>query len=64
LLYLSDLYQKCRGNAQKEALLKTSLKTSTHGWGHVNMVGEYNLLEQESYQKLDKVTIMKPFDDA
>jgi TnpA family transposase len=59
LLYLSDLYEKCSGIAQKGALLKAILKTSTHSWEHINMVGEYNFAENESYQKFDAPTILK-----
>jgi hypothetical protein len=64
LLYLSDLYQQCPSIAQKDALLKDILKTSTHSWGHINMVGEYNFVEQDNYQKFDVPTILKLFDAA
>ena len=42
LLYLSEKLRQCPGESEREELLKTILKSSTHTWHHINLGGEYD----------------------
>lgn len=42
LLYLSEKLRQCGTASERDELLKTILKSSTHTWHHVNLGGEYD----------------------
>ena len=42
LLYLSEKLRQCGTAGERDELLKTILKSSTHTWHHVNLGGEYD----------------------
>ena len=50
LLHLSGRLAECKKPADREALLKNILSTSTHNWEHINRLGEYNLSEKVDFQ--------------
>jgi len=45
LLYLSEKLRQCRHEKDREELLRTILRTSTHTWHHINLGGEYDFSE-------------------
>ena len=57
LLHLSGSHAECKKPADREALLKNILATSTHSWEHINMLGEYDFSEKVDFQtfNLDKI---------
>lgn len=40
LLYLSEKLRQYAGESEREELLKTILKSSTHTWHHINLGGD------------------------
>ena len=42
LLYLSEKLRQCPTEGERDELLKTILRSSTHTWHHINLVGEYD----------------------
>lgn len=42
LLYLSEKLRQCKTATERDDLLKTILKSSTHTWHHINLAGEYD----------------------
>ena len=42
LLYLSEKLRQCAGERDRQELLTTTLKSSTHTWHHINLGGEYD----------------------
>ncbi|MFD2572449.1 Tn3 family transposase [Spirosoma soli] len=42
LLYLSEKLRQCASEADRQELLATILKSSTHTWHHINLSGEYD----------------------
>ncbi|XAZ82168.1 Tn3 family transposase (plasmid) [Fibrella sp. ES10-3-2-2] len=42
LLYLSEKLRQCPSENERDELLKTILKSSTHTWQHINLGGEYD----------------------
>ena len=42
LLYLSEKLRQCPTPEERDELLKTILKSSTHTWHHINLGGEYD----------------------
>ncbi|CAG5074465.1 hypothetical protein DYBT9623_05152 [Dyadobacter sp. CECT 9623] len=50
---------QCKKPADREALLKNILSTSTHSWGHINMLGEYDFSEKVDFQAFNRDEIFK-----
>ena len=46
LLYLSEKLRQCRTDREREELLATILRSSTHTWHHINLQGEYDFSER------------------
>jgi TnpA family transposase len=42
LLYLSEKLRQCAGEGERDELLTTILRSSTHTWHHINLQGEYD----------------------
>lgn len=59
LLYLSESLAKYKKPAEREALLKSILATSTHSWEHINMLGEYDFSEKGDFHSFDLEIIFK-----
>lgn len=47
LLYLSEKLRQCSSEGEREELLKTILKSSTHTWHHINLGGEYDFSDMD-----------------
>ena len=54
LLYLSEKLRQCPVPEERDELLKTILKSSTHTWHHINLGGEYDFS--------DPAVVETPFD--
>jgi hypothetical protein len=64
LPHLSGSLVECKKPADREALLKNILATSTHSWEHINMLraagaGEYDFLEKVDFQAFNLDEIFK-----
>ena len=46
LLYLSEKLRQCKTTRERDELLRTILKSSTHTWHHINLAGEYDFSEE------------------
>lgn len=46
LLYLSEKLRQCKSSSEREDLLRTILKSSTHTWHHINLAGEYDFSDE------------------
>jgi TnpA family transposase len=46
LLYLSEKLRQCKTTKEREELLQTILKSSTHTWHHINLAGEYDFSDE------------------
>lgn len=42
LLFLSEKLRQCASEAEREELLRTILRSSTHTWHYINLQGEYD----------------------
>ncbi len=54
LLYLSEKLRQCPTEGERDELLKTILRSSTHTWHHINLGGEYDFS--------DPAVVDAPFD--
>jgi TnpA family transposase len=52
LLYLSEKLRQCKTETDREDLLKTILKSSTHTWHHINLAGEYDFSDPMMFAPL------------
>ena len=59
LLHLSGSLAGCKKPADREALFKNILATSTHSWEHINMLGEYDFSEKVDFQAFNLDGIFK-----
>ncbi|MFD2574143.1 hypothetical protein ACFSUS_26135 [Spirosoma soli] len=50
LLCLSKKLRQCASEADRQELLATILKSSTHTWHHINLSGEYVFLTQLNWR--------------
>lgn len=48
LLYLTEKLRRCATELEREELLRTILRSSTHTWHHINLSGEYDFSEPVS----------------
>ncbi|GAA4461182.1 hypothetical protein GCM10023189_36530 [Nibrella saemangeumensis] len=46
LLYLSEKLRQSKTTLEREELLRTILKSSTHTWHHINLAGEYDFSDE------------------
>ncbi len=46
LLYLSEKLRLCKTILERDELLRTILKSSTHTWHHINLAGEYDFSDE------------------
>jgi len=59
LLHLSETLAESKKPADREALLKNILATSTHSWEHINLLGEYDFSEKIDFQTFNLDNIFK-----
>ena len=58
LLYLSEKLRQCAGERDRQELLKTILKSSTHTWHHINLGGEYDFSDSTVPASFDLDVLM------